>query len=216
MLIFLLLSIIIITIYIVYQYKNYEKNNFLLKFLASLSFVIFGVYVWLTGSKEYSIFVCIGLIFGLLGDLILEQKRNYLNHKDFCLNGGFLLFSINHIFNFLFLVLSVLALTKINVLYFFLSLVLGAFASLVFILTMSKFKIKMEKHVYTAFAYSTILASTFFFGVLFYQQLSLIMILGLLIFLTTDIILCLIYFGKLPLKIEKKLSILNLIFYYGA
>ena len=73
-----------------------------LKTLASFCFVLYGLlsYTQITWFSKGSIFIIVGLLCGLIGDIILDLKYVYRESNDIYLNTGMLAFGVGHIFYF--------------------------------------------------------------------------------------------------------------------
>lgn len=71
------------------------------KTLASIAFVVLGLYgAYVNGLTIVSAFILLGLIFGMLGDIVLDLKVIYKEDSDNHLNAGMLCFGIGHIMYF--------------------------------------------------------------------------------------------------------------------
>ena len=160
------------------------------------------------------LFVILGLICGMIGDILLDLKSVDHSREDAYLNFGMLAFGIGHIFYVLFMSF----LSGKNVLVE--ALIAGAFA-IVFTLAVVFFSkqllgLKLGKFVIQAGSYACILsfaaalAIALSFTVSFLWPLAI----ALVAFWLSDIVLSIMYFGG---KSENKfLSILNHVLYYGA
>jgi len=189
------------------------------KTLASVAFVALGLFgAYLNGLSLFSVFVLLGLIFGLLGDIVLDLKIVYKEHNNSHLNAGMLCFGVGHIMYFVALtwymantyILSsriasiILIATGASML---LTVLIIAVASPMLKLDFGKFKV--QTILYTmVLSFMTVYSIT---AGIFVNKL-LIMGIGLLLIFISDLVLSNQYFGN---KQDSKLfTILNHAIYY--
>ena len=185
------------------------------KTLASFCFVLLGVVVvFHKPILDVAMFIILGLICGMIGDILLDLKSVDQSRADAYLNFGMLAFGIGHIFYVLFMSF----LSGKNVLVE--ALIAGAFA-IVFTLAVVFFSkqllgLKLGKFVIQAGSYACMLSFAAAFAVALAFTLSFLwpLAIALVAFWLSDIVLSIMYFGG---KSENKfLSILNHVLYYGA
>ena len=185
------------------------------KTLASFCFVLLGVVVVFEYPLgKIGMFVILGLVCGMIGDILLDLKSVDHSRADAYLNFGMLAFGIGHIFYVLFMSF----LSGKNVLVE--ALIAGAFA-IVFTLAVVFFSkqllgLKLGKFVIQAGSYACMLSFAAAFAVALAFTLSFLwpLAIALVAFWLSDIVLSIMYFGG---KSENKfLSILNHVLYYGA
>ena len=185
------------------------------KTLASFCFVLLGVVVVFEYPLgKIGMFVILGLICGMIGDILLDLKSVDHSREDAYLNFGMLAFGIGHVFYVLFMSF----LSGKNVLVE--ALIAGAFA-IVFTLAVVFFSkqllgLKLGKFVIQAGGYACMLSFAAAFAVALAFTLSFLwpLAIALVAFWLSDIVLSIMYFGG---KSENKfLSILNHVLYYGA
>ena len=185
------------------------------KTLASFCFVLLGVVVVFEYPLgKIGMFVILGLVCGMIGDILLDLKSVDHSREDAYLNFGMLAFGIGHIFYVLFMSF----LSGKNVLVE--ALIAGAFA-IVFTLAVVFFSkqllgLKLGKFVVQAGSYACILSFAAALAVALSFTVSFLwpLAIALVAFWLSDIVLSIMYFGG---KSESKfLSILNHVLYYGA
>jgi len=160
-------------------------------------------------------FLIIGLLMGMIGDIVLDLKVIYNNDKTY-LNSGMLSFGIGHIFYFV--AFTMLSLSKdISVLMPIL-VACGVAVVLTIGITLSSKKMNLNfgNFLWQTVAYTFILSfmTVYSLVLLITGGLGMLGFIGMLLFFISDIILSFQYFGG---KISSKpLIILNHLFYYGA
>ena len=185
------------------------------KTLASFCFVLLGVVVVFQPPirSEY-MYVVLGLIAGMIGDILLDLKSVDKTRSDSYLNYGMLAFGIGHIFYIVFI--SILSATNVVTE----AIIAGAFA-LIFTTSVVLFSkqllgITLGKFVLQASAYACVLSFTAAYAVALAVSVPTLwpIAIALVAFWLSDIVLSIMYFGG---KSENKfLSILNHVLYYGA
>ena len=98
--ILLCLGAIMSSIFIVSKVTNYSLKTIIFKTIASLFFVALGIYLFITvpGHFVYKLLVMLGLIFGMLGDVLLGFK--YITHglvKKIWILAGMFAFAAGHV-----------------------------------------------------------------------------------------------------------------------
>ena len=185
------------------------------KTLASFCFVLLGVVVvFHKPILDVAMFVILGLVCGMIGDILLDLKSVDHTRAESYLNFGMLAFGIGHIFYVLFVAL----LSGKNVLTE--ALIAGAFA-VVFTLAVVFFSkqllgLTLGKFVIQAGSYACMLSFAAAFAVALSFTLTFLwpFAIALVAFWLSDIVLSIMYFGG---KADSKfLSILNHVLYYGA
>ena len=78
---------------------NYSWRTTMLKTIDSLLFLALGIYLFFyKGQPNVGIFIVLGLVFGLLGDVALAFKRIAKSKDKFFTLLGMVMFIIGHIF----------------------------------------------------------------------------------------------------------------------
>lgn len=97
--ILLSLGAVMSTIFIISKVRHYSLVTIILKTVASLFFIALGITtVCLTeGDKQFGVIILIGLIFGMLGDVLLGFKYITTKTKKFWILSGMFAFAFGHI-----------------------------------------------------------------------------------------------------------------------
>ena len=223
----LCLCVILTSTFIYNRVKYGMLNGLFTKTLASFGFVVLAVILSFTKMQasyyaNLSIsFIIIGLVCGLIGDVLLDLKVMYPFHEDKYLKAGMVSFGIGHIFY----IASMLNLTNIEIdlIHIWLPLVLifaGAIVAslLVWFVSVKFLKLNFGKNTLITNCYSFVLLLTTALSVYFsFIGLSFnmyILAIGFAMFLISDLILSTQYFGGK--QDNKKLIVLNHLFYYLA
>lgn len=187
------------------------------KTLASFGFVFSAIIGLIyTDFEKFHAFLVLGLLFGLIGDILLDLKRLYKQDKAVYLNYGMLAFGLGHIMYFMmlgnfygfegdFVVKTIIALG-----------IAVAVSALIVFAGGKLMKLEFGEFKWQSFAYSIVLV--------FVAVLSLMMSLknnamwfvtaGLIAFFASDLVLSTQYFGG---REENKVLIaINHILYFGA
>ena len=95
----LALGALAVSFFIYKKIKNYNIGAVIIKIIASLGFVLLGVFSFYhTGRHILSIFLVTGSILGMLGDIFLGLKHVYKENSKLYVKAGFLSFALGHIF----------------------------------------------------------------------------------------------------------------------
>ena len=221
------LCLILTTIFLFVRVKYGSIAGLLTKVLASFSFVLLAVVLSFTKmqSNYYAslsiAFLILGLVCGLIGDILLDLKVMYVFHEDKYLKAGMLSFGVGHVFY----IASMLTLLNNEVYVFekWLPLVLifaGAMIASIVVWLVSKNVLKLN------FGKNTLITNCYSFVLIFTTALSIylnfvglsvkmfILSIGFGLFLVSDLILSTQYFGGK--QDNKKLIVFNHLTYYLA
>lgn len=215
--IFLLLSIASLVVLITTKVKKVGMSFFWTKLIASVAFVVAGfVAVMLKATIEtYVMFVMLGLVMGMLGDILLGLKEIYKPHESQYLNGGFLCFAIGHI---MYMVgFGMYANKSANILVpLFVALAIGAVVATLITVNAGKLGIDFGRFKPQCYGYTFVICITLAFMVALAILVSKLWIVAsaLLLFLISDLVLSFIYFA--PAKSTNLNWALNLGTYYVA
>lgn len=211
------MCVIFVCLFLIVRIKKGGVFGLLTKILASLMFVITSLYGLMKNPYIITFLVCIGLILGMIGDIILDLKVIYKQDNDIYLNSGIASFGIGHIF---YISALILCMTQIGVFELYKPLCIGIAGSIVLsiiILSMTKLmKLNFGKFFWQSAIYTLLLVTLSCLSVIFaiwynITHLWLLAIGGILI-LISDLILSLNYFGGK--ENNKILIILNHLIYY--
>lgn len=211
------LAIIMAVCFIVFQTLGDGVLSCILKLFASVTFVVLGISGFATSSSmTYGVSI-VGLLmlggaaFGLVGDGILalkdiDESRDFIN-----ILCGTISFAVGHIFYYIALIDYAG--------FSFIPLAVGtALDCIIIIVSMLGMKLNFGKLLIPTIIYAFILSTTMvqaIYGaiVLHGSAASILLAIGFVLFLLSDLVLSLIYF--VPKK-DKKLVITNLTLYYLA
>ena len=198
------IALILLVFYIMFKCKKYDMKELFIKIGISILFVVVALIATLN-SNSFSIvnvFVILGLVFGLIGDILLDLKYIDLDRTDAYTYSGFIVFG------------------RGNVLYIIFALILDLILSAATILLEKPLKLKYGKLKKIAFCYALCLFGTCSFSLFLAIQngfsilgLNLFLI-GAILFAVSDLILSGTYFGEGK---ERPIDfILNYSTYYAA
>ena len=106
------------TMFLLARKTENHFHSLWLKVLGSLSFVMTGVIMALYSKDSSSYIIVTGLVFGLIGDLLLGFRTIYEKHKKTFFYSGGLAFTIGHIFYIIALAEREKSLTAVTVIAF--------------------------------------------------------------------------------------------------
>lgn len=187
------------------------------KTVASVVFVISGVLTLATTTYDRLIvsFIVIGLIMGMLGDILLDLKVVYPDSDKYYLNSGMASFGIGHIFYFLAFTMIAQNLSISLTLPLILTSIIAVILTISITLSSKTMNLNFGKFIWQTVGYTFILSfMTVYTLMLAIKGMSFIPFIGLLLFFLSDIVLSFQYFGG---KIaDKKLIVINHALYYLA
>lgn len=189
-----------------------------LKILASLCFIFSAIIALsLIGfDSVVGIMILVGMICGLAGDILLDLKVMYPQKNDVLFLTGTLSFAIGHVFYFVALLLTNLQVGAISLAWAIpVSLVLAVAFALGIQLASKKMNMEFGKVRWAVIIYSIILAFMFFYSVCVAILVPMVWIFagGMLLFLLSDLILSMQYFGG---KTQVLFIYINHVLYYLA
>lgn len=208
------LCVLLAALFIVVRVLRGGMTALYLKALASVGFVGLGLVMFFGYSPANwkSIFVILGLVMGLVGDVLLDFKVVQKEKSDTFLNWGMLAFGVGHIFYFIYLVLK---LPEFNVWGLIIAIGVAAlitFAIIKFIAPLMK--LDFGKFKWQSAAYSFILSFVMLYAITcaIISPSFWLIALGLGLIFVSDLILSTMYFGGK--QDDKLLCILNHGIYY--
>lgn len=231
-LVYIALALCILTtgLFLYVRVKKGGLAGLFTKTIASVCFILLAVLSSTTksqvsyyGSIAINMFI-LGLVCGLIGDILLDQKVMYEFHSTQYLRAGMVSFSVAHVFN----IVGLISLANTQVKIFegnLLNLGLVVLGTLIATIVTYFFSTKVQKlnfenNTWFVNAYTFILMLTtvlsiylcFVLGTGFWQMIMLAV--GLVFFLASDLVLSIQYFGgKLH---NKTLIVVNHTLYYLA
>jgi hypothetical protein len=218
MIIFPVLVAVLLTPYIFLRYKRRLLPGLFLKVGVSMLFLLTAAAGILTDGGEailpLSMAVFIGLCFGLLGDIFLDQKDMYAEHKDTYTFAGFIAFMTGHFFFIAGLIFTYGPGWKTLLPGAAVGLAVG-FGCLLMAkpLKMDFGRFKLITVIY-GFVLAFMVSTAFACYAVDKEMQPLLMGIGGISFLLSDLILSQTYFGKGHVKPLD--YVLNYVLYYGA
>lgn len=211
------LAILTTILFIFVRVNKGGALGILTKTLASFCFVLYGVFslTQITFFNMGSVFIIMGLVCGLIGDIVLDLKYVYKEQNDIYLNAGMIAFMVGHAFYF-----AGLVFISYEILNLLLPILVAVAVAAVFTpinyFASKKIGLDFGKFVWQSMIYCFILTfMTVFTIYLACLQLEFsVMAGGITLFLFSDLVLSMQYFGG---KTEDKfLTIVNHALYYAA
>lgn len=213
---------ILLTIFLIFRGRGDRKKAVIVKGFTSLAFIITALVAWKCSSNPnslFGVFVILGLVFGLFGDIVLDLKF-ILTKYDFPLTvAGFMVFLIGHVFYIIGLFV-VFYNWSASILYLIIPLIVGVVLSIITLLMENFGMVKYGKMK----PFVPIYAVSLFFDVAIYFSVAIqsgwqittvnIMAISLVSFAISDLILNNTYFAT---GFDKPVHIVtNHLFYYVA
>lgn len=213
-----LMMVFLVACFIASRLMNAGVVAIFTKTMASLGMVIGGILALSNGYAFYYLYIIIGLICGMLGDIFLELKKNYKNEDLTYFNSGTTAFALGHIMYLVGMIRMVEGVVSLW-LESIISLVIAvAFASLLILVLSKPLKLNFGKCKWQSFGYCILLTFVTVFSIFIYvkARISILLPLGFISFLLSDLILSMQYFGGEGKIDQPILVIANHVLYYGA
>lgn len=211
----LILGAIALTLFLIVRDKKGSVEALLLKTITSFLFISLAFASYMVNSSHsiatFFMLIMMGLICGLIGDIVLDLKIMYPESNSLYQHGGMIAFFIGH----LFYITALIVYFGFNWIPLVIAIVLG-----VIINAVSKFVLKFnfKEHTIDCYAYSFILAyfmtqacySAFSVG---FTASTVLLGIGSILFLLSDLILVMTYYDH---KDAKVFIVSNHVLYYAA
>lgn len=192
------------------------------KTIASLGMILGALLVLKEYFTFYFIYIFVGLVCGLIGDIYLELKRIYPQDNDTYFNIGVAAFSLGHIM-YLLAILNIFGYAFDYLWPVLISLLIAiAFACVLFFVLAKPMKLDFKTSKWQSFAYCILLVFMASFSTILTIKTgtNLFFTLGLIVFLLSDLVLSMQYFYQTKdgssLVDNNILTIVNHVLYYGA
>lgn len=215
----LVLGALLLVWFICEKIKGYTVKVAIIKSMVSVLFIAVALWGWFcSGLDIFGLFMVLGLIFGLLGDIWLDLKYVFPKEDTIFTYAGFCVFGVGHIL-FITAMLSKYAQPG-KALYVIIPIVLAVILSMGNAFMEKPMKLCFGRYKAIVIAYGVLLFSTMFISgglCLLYgwQDMTLKLIfIGSILFTLSDLVLSGTFFGQgkeRPIDI-----ILNYVFYYPA
>jgi len=214
------LAAILLVFYLIAKCHKYDLKELYIKTAISVLFIIVALVATLS-SDHFGIFnllVIAGLLFGLIGDILLDLKYIDLDRTVGYSYGGFISFGIGHLLFMTGLILTFLP--KGKAWFLILALVLDIICACLTIMLEKPMKLEYGKMKKISFLYALCLFGTLSVSLFLaiangFQILPLnLFLIGSVLFVVSDLVLSGTYFGKGK---ERPIDfIINYLTYYGA
>lgn len=219
LLVYLCLSLGLVSIitFIVLRLRKARVSALFMKVLAGMFYILLSLVVtYEAGFPVLGLFIVAGQIFGLLGDIFLDQKYIHSEYQMTYTHFGFTMFGFGHLFFAMGLMVSYkVEIGQLLIATFIASLICGFVY-----FTEKPFKLSYEKMKVDVVSYSFVLGFMTALPLVlsvangFNQMTINIILFGMISFLISDLVLSQVYFGK---DNDKPIFIIiNYIFYYLA
>lgn len=191
------------------------------KTVASLGMILGALLVLKESYSFYYIYIIIGLVCGLIGDIFLELKRIYTQDANSYFNVGMLAFALGHIMYFM--AIFNLNRTQNWIVPTLVSAAIAiAFSCVLFFVLAKPMKLEFGCLKWQSFAYCILLTFLASLATAFtiVTHHNILIAVGLIAFLLSDLVLSMQYFkvtkDGVSLINNNLLTILNHVLYYGA
>ena len=214
------IAFLLMIYYIILKSKKYDAKELMIKISVSLLFVALALVASLkAGSFSLiNVLIILGLVLGLIGDILLDLKYIDTERTTIYTYGGFIVFGIGHILYITALISSFYK--QGGILYIIIAIVIDLIASILTILLERALKLNYGKMKMICFGYALCLFGTFAFSLMLaiqngFQILSLNMLfIGSILFAISDLVLSGTYFGEGKERLID--FVLNYSTYYAA
>ena len=195
---FLILAVIFAAVFTIRRGTKTDAVSLLLKAVASLCFILLGIFGILAGSSHaFALLVVAGLVCGLIGDIFLDLKYVYPQDEILHTFSGFGAFMLGHLFYILFLFLSF----DVQVLPLIIGLIAGILIGIAIYVTPKLMKLDYGRFRVISSVYAGLLVFVTVYSLVLeiatgHTTTKLLFFIGLVLFLISDLILSQIYFGQ--------------------
>jgi len=202
--------------FMIIRLKSKPVCGMLAKTAASVAFVLMGFIGIYENCGGFSEVLLLGLVLGLVGDIVLEMKLVDTERSDYYFLGGTTAFGLGHIAYLVALCLYASAIDTGFQSEALISIVIAVAASAVIIGSARFMNIHFGKFIIPVAIYTLLLTyMTAFSILLFLSNADLVLLaVGMLAFLLSDMSLSTMYFGDKP--DSKGMFIVCHVLYYGA
>ena len=215
----LTLGIILTLGFLILRVKKGGFFGLFSKTVASVAFIVTAI----TAADEkrsileFSLFMIMGFMFGMLGDIWLDLKWIYVEEKDYFLYAGFISFLIGHIF-FISAIIHNSPWTPTSII---ISVAAALLIATIAVLLEKPMKLEYGKFKPIVFLYSTTLSMTLTTAAVTayitgFETSWVVMTIGAALFLFSDLVLSGMYFAKEQNKNTPVNVIVNHTLYYAA
>jgi uncharacterized membrane protein YhhN len=211
MTIYLLVAILLVVIYIGVELFSKPLFAIYAKAFASMGFIVLGLVSFQSSPFEPMIYVIIGLLFGMIGDIVLALRPLRPKEEDeTIILGGIFTFSMGHLFYLFFL----LSLSNFHFASLLISIVITALViAASYLMKFNMGKTRIPSYIYSAMIFLMIGQAAIFAISDPTNPGVIILLVGAILFGVSDLILAPIYYKSMNTKLMVSL---NLTTYYAA
>lgn len=192
----ILLAIALAAVFTIRRAIRTDGTSLLFKTIASVGFILLGIYSYQCAKDAASIFILPGLIMGLIGDIYLDLKYVHPRSEAIYTFAGFGAFIVGHIF-YLVYMLCQYDFTSTGLI---VSLIIGVAAGVGIFLTPALMKLNYGRYHVISAAYAALLVFVTVYALCLliagFWVSKLLFFLGIALFLFSDLVLSQIYFGE--------------------
>lgn len=195
---FLVITVVIALIFTIRRGTKTDAASLLLKAAASLCFILFSIAgIYFSGAALCALWITAGLVCGLIGDIFLDLKFVYPQDEALHTFSGFGAFMLGHVFYLIFLFLNY-GVTITNLL---IGIAAGILVGIVIFVTPKLMKLNYGKYRVISSVYAGLLVFVTVYALLLeitggHTVPKLLFLIGIVLFLISDLILSQIYFGE--------------------
>ncbi len=210
-------SVLFAMLFCFFRAKRPTVFSLCLKTIASVCFVLCGIFgIFTVGSSNVNLFIIVGLVLGLIGDILLNLKVAYKEEENQYFIAGASFFAVGHIFCFVAVLLYNIDVLPNNLLWNILgSAGFAILFTLAIMLPHKKLGLNFGKHIWLCAGYSLILSfmMAFSISIAIFVPMFWIFAAGMIAFLLSDLVLSMQYFGSFSQKVW---IYVNHFLYYAA
>ncbi len=199
------LSLLFSVLFCIFRTSKANVYSLCLKTIASVCFVLCGVFaISYAGQNSVNLMIIAGLMLGLIGDILLDLKIMYPEQSNQYFLAGTTAFAVGHFFYFLSALSYNMATISANLLWNILASVgIAVILTIAIILLSRKMGLNFGKMLYVVIAYSLILVfmTAFSISIAIFNPIYWIFASGMVLFLASDLILSMQYFGNATSKL---------------
>ncbi len=195
----LALGVVVSLLFCFKRSKGYSVNNMIFKSVSSLCYLLTAVFALIEHSSAYTYgsLIIMGGACGLVGDILLDLKGIYKSEEKTYLNAGFIFFLVGHIFY----TASIIYSLKIKWWLVLISAVISVVIGVGTILTANMMKVHYGAYrkivaVYVSFLAMTAVTSVVAVFVSSFQKGYILLGVGSVLFLLSDVVLSNTFFGR--------------------
>lgn len=209
---------VVVSFVFCYQRRlGFSLKNLLFKSISSLCFLLTAVFALIGNSSAYiyGSLIIMGGALGLVGDILLDLKGVYKQDEKTYLKGGFIFFLVGHIFYIGALIYSVKPKWWLILIAAVVSILIGIGT----VLSANLMKVHYGAYrrivaIYVAFLAMTMLTSILCVFLTDFQKGYILMAIGSVLFLLSDVVLSNTFFGRGKDK-QHHLFINHFLYYAG-